>query len=357
MRKMDHIINNIQGLDQVSIKMAQTQLDSLTKPRGSLGRLEELAKQLAGITRQKRFSLKNKVIFTLAADHGIAEEGISAYPQEVTIQMVYNFLNDGAGINVLARMAGARVVIVDMGVAHHVDHPKTEMGSFKNKKIRSGTMNFIKEPAMTRDEAVRSLEAGMDVLEEELEKGVDIIGTGEMGIGNTTSASAITACITGHNVKDVTGLGTGIDEKRLEYKKQLIEKALTKHKPDPLDAIDVLSKVGGFEIGGMAGIMLAAAHHKIPVIIDGFISGTAALIASQLQPKVKEYMIAAHCSVEKGHTIILRHMGLKPLLDLDLRLGEGTGAALAMNIVEAGAKIFHEMATFENAGVSQKETL
>ena len=355
MRKMDNIIKNIQGLDHASMEMAQTRLDSLTKPQGSLGRLEELAKQLAGIARQEQFSLKNKVIFTLAADHGIAREGVSAYPQEVTVQMVYNFLNGGAGINVLARMAGARVVVVDMGVAHSIEHPQTENDFFKNKNIRYGTRNFIKEPAMTREEAVRSLETGMEILEEELEKGVDIIGTGEMGIGNTTSASAITACITGHNVKDVTGRGTGIDEKRLEHKKQLIEKTLAKHKPDPLDAIDILSKVGGFEIGGMAGIMLVAAYHKIPVIIDGFISGAAALIASQLQPKVKEYMIAAHCSIEKGHAIILRHMGLKPLLDLDLRLGEGTGAALAMNIVEASAKIFQEMATFEDAGVSQKE--
>ena len=327
----------------------QRRLDNLTKPQGSLGRLEELAKKVVVITGNEKPVLANKVIFTMAGDHGIAKEGVSLFPQEVTPQMVYNFVAGGAGINVLARHVGVRVVVVDMGVAADLEpHPE-----IVDKKVGYGTKNMVKEPAMSREEAIKALCAGIEVFEEEFQKGIDIVGTGDMGIANTTSSSAIVASITGAEVEKVTGRGTGITDKAWQNKVDAIKKALALNRPDPRDPVDVLAKVGGFEIGGLAGVILAAANHRVPVIIDGFISGAAALIATGLEPKVKDYLIAAHCSVEIGHKITLEKMGLKPLLDLDLRLGEGTGAALGMSIVEAGCKILNEMATFESAGVSE----
>jgi len=264
--------------------------------------------------------------------------------------MVYNFLNGGAGINVLARHVGARVVIVDMGVACDLkNNPALII-----KKVNYGTKNITKGPAMSRAEAVKSIENGIQVFNDELPNGIDITGTGDMGIGNTTSSSAIVAVITGRNVEEVTGKGTGIDDKTLAVKKAAIKEALEVNKPDPKDGIDVLAKVGGFEIGGLTGVILASAAHRIPVVIDGFISGAAALLACAIEPKTKDYMIAAHCSVEQGHKAALAFLELKPVLDLNLRLGEGTGAALAMNLIDAGVKILNEMATFESAGVSEK---
>lgn len=351
MDRIKKVTANISGIDPVITKNAQERLDSLTKPLGSLGRLEELARQICGITGKENPILRNKVIFTLASDHGVSDEGVSAFPKEVTTQMVYNFLSGGAGINVLANHVGARVVVVDMGV----------LSDFKSvpqlviKKINYGTKNMAKGPAMTMDEAVNSIAAGIEIFENEFKKGIDIIGTGDMGIGNTTSASAITASLTKAPVREVTGRGTGLDEKALENKIRVIERALLLNKPDESDAIDVLSKVGGFEIGGLAGIILASASRKIPVVIDGFISGAAALIAFHIEPKVKDYMIAGHKSVETGHKVILEHIGLKPLLDLDLRLGEGTGAALAIGLADAATKILTQMATFKSADVSEKK--
>jgi len=350
MQKLNEIISKIERIDYSLAEKTQKRLDALTKPQGSLGRLEELAKQIVEITKNDNPSIKNKVIFTMAADHGVTEEGISAYPKEVTPQMVYNFLRGGAGINVLARHAGARVVVVDMGVACDLE----KYQELLIKKVNYGTKNMAKGPAMTRNEAVKSIDAGIEVFEEELKKGIDIIGTGDMGIGNTTASSAIASVITGRPAQDLTGRGTGIDDKTLAKKQEVIKKAIGVNKPDAKDAIDVLSKVGGFEIGGLAGVILGAASKKIPVVIDGFISGAAALIAYRLEPKVKDYLIAAHCSVERGHRIILDYIGLKPLLDLDLRLGEGTGAALGMSIVEAAIKILTEMATFQSASVSER---
>ncbi|MDP2943505.1 MAG: nicotinate-nucleotide--dimethylbenzimidazole phosphoribosyltransferase [Candidatus Omnitrophota bacterium] len=343
-------ISKISRIDNSLSEETQKRLDNLTKPQGSLGRLEELAKQIVEITRIKNPVLKHKIVFTMAGDHGVVENGVSAFPKEVTPQMVYNFLNNGAGINVLARHVGARVVVVDMGVACDLkDNPALIV-----KKVNYGTKNMAKGPAMTRDEAIKSIENGIEIFKEELLKGIDIVGTGDMGIGNTTPSSAIVATITGRNVEDVTGRGTGIDDKTLASKIIAIKEALKVNKPNPKDGIDILSKVGGFEIGGLTGVILAAAANRVPVVIDGFISGAAALIASTLEEKVKDYMIAAHCSVERGHKIALEFLGLKPVLDLNLRLGEGTGAALAMNIVEAGTKILNEMATFQSAGVSEK---
>jgi nicotinate-nucleotide--dimethylbenzimidazole phosphoribosyltransferase len=332
------------------MKKAQKRLNNLTKPQGSLGRLEEIAKLIVGVTKKENPELTNKVIFTIAGDHGVTEEKISAYPKEVTVQMVYNFLRGGAGINVLARYIGAKVVVVDMGVACDIK-PHTNLVV---KKINYGTKNMAKGPAMTREEAIKSIEGGIEIFEEEFKKGIEITGTGDMGIGNTTPSSAITAILTGNPVEKVTGKGTGISEGALKNKIRVIKRAVKLNKPNPKDPIDVLSKVGGFEIGGLSGIIIAAASKRVPVVIDGFISGAAALIAYHLQPRVKDYMIAAHCSAEKGHRAILNYLGLTPLLDLDLRLGEGTGAALGMNIIEASIKILTQMATFQNACVSKR---
>jgi len=329
---------------------ARRRQDCLTKPRGSLGRLEELSIKIAGITGKAIPRIEQKAIVTMVGDHGVTAEGVSAYPQEVTAQMVYNFLGGGAGINVLARYIGARVVVVDMGVAANLEpHP-----SLISKKIAFGTRNMAKEPAMSRDQALQAIEGGIEVINEEVAKGLDIVGVGDMGIGNTTPSSTICAVITGEPVPKVTGRGTGIGDEQLALKVKVIETALALNKPDPKDAVDVLSKVGGFEIGGISGIILGAAAQRIPVVIDGFIAGAAALIAAELCSIAKDYLIAAHVSAEKGHRVILDYLGLKPLLDLEMCLGEGTGAALAIFIVEAATKTLAEMATFADAGVSEK---
>ncbi len=329
---------------------ARARQDVLTKPQGALGRLESLSIQLAGITRNSRPRFRDPVIMTFAADHGIAQQGVSAYPAAVTPQMVMNFARGGAAINVLARHVGARVLVADLGV----NAPFPTDLEIIHAKISNGTRDFSNEPAMTRAQAQQAVETGIEIVTREIERGADIIGTGDMGIGNTTASSAIAAALTGHSPDDVTGRGTGVDDVALAHKKQVIEAALAHHRPDPTDALDVLSKVGGFEIGGLAGVMLGAAALRIPVVIDGFISGAAALIAFGLVPTVQPYLIPAHRSVEIGHRIVLKQLGLDPLLDLDLRLGEGTGAALGISLCIAAAKILDEMATFEDAGVSDK---
>ena len=350
MKILNETISKIEKIDHSLSEDIQERLDNLTKPKGSLGRLEELAKQVVEITKIKNPQLEHKVIFAMAADHGVVEEGVSAFPKEVTAQMVYNFLRNGAGINVLARHVGGRVVVIDMGVSCDL----IANSELIIKKISYGTKNMLKGSAMTKDEAIQSLEAGIEVVKDELKKGINIVGTGDMGIGNTTASSAIAAVITGNSVEDVTGRGTGIDDKVFDHKVEVIKKSIALNNPNPNDSIEILSKVGGFEIGGLAGVILACASRRIPVIIDGFISSAAALIAFQLEPKTKDYMIAAHCSVEKGHKIILDFLGLKPVLDLSLRLGEGTGSALAMSVIEASVKILNEMATFKGAGVSER---
>lgn len=354
MTKLKSTISKIEKVNEEIKEITQKRLDNLTKPQGSLGRLEELAKQICAIKGSGNFKLNNKVIFTIAGDHGVASEGVSAYPSEVTPQMVYNFISGGAGINVLSRHVGARVVVVDMGVKSQIQNSDLKTQNFKDKKINFGTKNFTKEPAMTKDDAIKSIEAGIDLIEEEMANGIDIGGTGDMGIGNTTPSSAIVAAITGKSAETVTGRGTGIDDKALKNKIDVINRALELNKPNRQDPVDVLSKVGGYEIGGICGVILGCAANKIPVVIDGFISGAGALLAYKLEPKVKDYMIAAHCSLERGHKVILKYIGIEPLLDFNLRLGEGTGAALGISIVEAAYKILTEMATFESAGVSEK---
>jgi nicotinate-nucleotide--dimethylbenzimidazole phosphoribosyltransferase len=290
------------------------------------------------------------MMVTMAGDHGVTELGVSAYPSEVTPQMVFNFLSGGAGINVLARHVGASVVIVDMGVACDIpDDPR-----LINKKVGHGTKNMACGPAMTREEAIKSIESGIEILEEEIKNGLDIVGTGDMGIGNTTASAAITSVITGISPYEATGRGTGIDDSTFERKVKAIENAISLNNPDPKEGIDVLAKVGGFEIGGIAGVIICAAANHIPVVIDGYISGAAALIATTIAPRCRDYIIASHLSVEKGHKAALKHMKLEPLMDLDLRLGEGTGAALTISLVEAACKVLDEMATFADAGVSEK---
>src|SRR6266498_3430720 len=349
--KLEEIIKEIKPLDEAAMRSARARQDRLTKPPGSLGRLEELSIQLAGIKADPFPSVKRKAIFVMAADHGVALEGVSAYPSDVTAQMVLNFLRGGAAINVLARQAEARVTIVDIGVAADFE----PMPGLIRRKIMRGTRNLAQGPAMTREEAEQALQVGVDVFNEEAARGLDMVATGDMGIGNTTPSSAIVAALTGYSVAQVVGRGTGIDDQGLERKIRVIEQALAVNQPDANDAMDVLHKVGGLEIAGLAGVMIAAASRRIPVVVDGFISTAAAMIAVALAPRVHDYLISAHQSVEIGHQVMLKHLNLIPLLDLNLRLGEGTGAALAFSLIEASTRILREMATFAEAGVSDQE--
>ncbi len=344
------LCRRIQPLDVSLYAKAQARLDRLTKPPGSLGRLEELAASYVTITGELKPNIPRGLVFTFAADHGVALEGVSAYPREVTPQMVLNFLRGGAGVNVLARHAGVDVQVVDIGV----DHEFGPVPGLLDRKIMKGTRNLSVEPAMTRDQAEQAVTVGIELAAEAVRDGIGLIGTGEMGIGNTTPSAAITAVMTGHPAAEVTGRGTGIDESVHTRKVAVIQQALDLHRPDILDPLDVLAKVGGLEIAGLAGLILGAAATRVPVVLDGFIAGAAALIAVGLQPLCREYLIASHRSVEQGHRQVLEHLKLKPLLDLDLRLGEGTGACLGMDLVCAAIKVYKEMATFDEAGVSDK---
>jgi nicotinate-nucleotide--dimethylbenzimidazole phosphoribosyltransferase len=344
------LITRIQPLDAASMSAARARQDVLTKPQGSLGRLEALSIQVAGITRQARPKIQHKVVTVMAGDHGVVAEGVSAYPQEVTPQMVLNFLTGGAAINVLARHAGARVVIVDMGVASDIP---TRPGLLV-KKVAYGTQNIARGPAMTRQQAEQAILTGAEIVAAEIARGLDLLATGDMGIGNTTPSAAIAAAITGKPAGEICGRGTGIDDAGLQRKISAVERALQVNQPDPADGLDLLAKVGGFEIGGLAGAILGAAANQRPVVIDGFISTAAALIAVTLAPQVRHYLIAAHTSQELGHCLMTDWLGLPPLLDLHMRLGEGTGAVLAMSLVEAACKTLDEMATFSEAGVSEK---
>lgn len=340
----------IRPVDADLLARAQAKLDNKTKPPGSLGRLEEFARRFAAISGTLTPDTTRKVIYTFAGDHGIVEEGVSAFPKEVTPQMVLNFLAGGAGVNVLARHSGVEVRVVDVGV----DHDFGELPGLLGRKVARGTRNFAKGPAMTCEEAVAALEVGIALANAARQEGVALLGTGEMGIGNTTPSSAIIAAISGKTVPEVTHRGTGINDAALLNKVRVIEQGLALNRPDPRDPLDVLAKVGGLEIAGIAGLILGAAANRIPVVVDGFISTAGALIAYELQPLVKEYLFAAHSSVEIGHAFMLERIGLEPILDLQLRLGEGTGAALAMGLIEAGVKVLKEMATFDQAGVAEQ---
>ena len=352
MKLLDKTLRHIKPIDNRVRQSVRLRLDRLAIPRRSLGRLEEFAESIAGIKGVKNPVLRNKYIFTMAGDHGVAEEGVSAFPQGVTEQMVYNFIKGNASINVLARHVGARVIVVDMGVKSDIRPGK----GLVIKKVGYGTRNMAKGPAMTKDEAIKSIENGIEVLEEELTlRRIDIVGAGDMGIANTTPSSAIIAAITGEEAKKVTGRGTGISDTKLNHKVKVIERALDINSPDPEDPIDVLSKVGGYEIGGIAGLVLGCAAHRIPVVIDGLISAAGSLIAYELNNTIQGYLFASHKSQEAGQQVALERMGLAHILDLDMRLGEGTGAALAISLLEASVKILNEVASFDKAKVTKRK--
>jgi len=344
-------LSRIQPIDTNLLQQAQNRLDNKTKPLGSLGRLEEFARRIVAISGQESPDLSKKAIFTFAGDHGVVEEGVSAFPKEVTPQMVFNFLQGGAGVNVLARHAGAEVRVVDVGV----DFDFGECPGLIRKKVAHGTRNLAKGPAMTREEALAAMNVGIELADQCRQEGISLVGTGDMGIGNTTPSSAIIAAIGGFSPEQVTHRGTGINDHALQLKIQAIRRGIEINCPDPADPLDVLTKVGGLEIAAIAGLVLGCAANRIPVVVDGFISTAGALIASELHPQVKDYLFAAHESVEVGHRFMLERIDTRPILNLDLRLGEGTGAALAMHLIEAGVKILLEMATFEQAGVSEKQ--
>ncbi len=351
MTLLEATINKIRPADVSVRQQARTRLEQLTMPHWALGRIMDLAEDLAAMTGSLHPPVTRKTVATMAGDHGVTAQGVSKYPQAVTAQMVHNFVNGGAGINALACLAGAQVVVVDMGVAGDLG-ALTAAGTILSRRIGAGTKDMAIGPAMSREEAVRCIEAGIEVALS-LADSTDLFATGDMGIGNTTPSSAIVSVFSGASVAEVTGRGTGIEEDQFLHKIRIIEQSMRVNRPDPSDALDVLTKVGGFEIGGIAGLILGAASLRKPVLIDGFISTAGALIAAHLSPTARDYMIASHRSLEQGHRVALSHLGKKPLLDLDLRLGEGTGAVLAMNLVEAAVRILTEVATFEEASVSR----
>ncbi len=344
---------SISALDAVAIAKATERQAQLTKPAGSLGLLEDVSIQMAGITGKLDPPLDKKHVVVMAGDHGVTAEGVSAFPAEVTPQMVYNFLNGGAAINALARHVGANVTVVDMGVAVPIE---SAASNFLDRKIARGTKNIAVGAAMSRTQARQAVETGIAVVEHlRTTDGLNLLITGDMGIGNTTPSAAIATVFTGISPAEATGRGTGVDDDGLQRKIAVIERALAVNQPDPTDPLGVLAKVGGFEIGGIAGLILGAAAHRIPVIVDGFISTAGALIAAALSPETKNYIFSGHRSVEAGHRAMLSHLGITPLLDLRFRLGEGTGAVLAAFLVEAAVRALNDMATFAEAAVSEKK--
>jgi len=348
--QLQQILNSICPVSKDYLERAKFKMDSLTKPKESLGVLEVIAQRYAAIKEDLNPSVKRKVIFTFAGDHGVVEEGVSAFPKGVTVQMVLNMLAGGAAVNVLARHVGAETVIVDIGV----DYDFVPAEGLVISKVGYGTKNFTQGPAMTYEQALRSIRVGMDLAGEYAKRGVDIIGTGEMGIGNTTPSSAILSVLSGLSPWEVTGRGTGIDDRALQKKVDVIERGIRLNRPDPKDPVDVLAKVGGFEIGGITGLIIGCAFHRIPVVVDGFISTAGAMIAVALSLTINEYLFYSHLSSEAGHIKMLERLGQRPILDLDMRLGEGTGAAIAMSIIEGAVKIMNEMATFEAACVDRE---
>ncbi len=351
MELLQETLEKIEKPDRTLEGEIQSHLDNLTKPPGSLGMLEDIAKKYCIARQTTAPKMEKKAIFTFAGDHGVVEEGVSAYPKEVTPQMVLNMLNGGAAINVLARHANASVYVVDIGV----DFDFEDAPGLIKKKINRGTSNIRKGPAMTKDEAIQAIEVGIELANEAIEQGIDLLGTGDMGIGNTTPSAALFAALMPEKVENITGRGTGIDDVKLKHKIEVIKEALEVNKKLLTDPISTLAALGGYEIAGICGLILGGAANKVPVVIDGFISSAGAIVAYKINPFVKDYMFFSHKSQEAGHTKFLNWIGEKPILALDMRLGEGTGAALAMTIIEAAIKIYNEMATFDSAGVSKSE--
>ena len=353
---LQNILKQIQPVDREWMQRAAERTAQLAIPPRALGRLHEISERLCGICETLTPSLARKAVIVMAGDHGVAAEGVSAFPQEVTGAMVRTFLAGGAGINACTRQVGAEVLVVDMGIIPELSPESLKGGDrLLVRKIRSGTSNMATGPAMTREEAETAVSHGFQIGADQFEKGLDILGTGDMGIGNTTPSAAIGVVLTGCDIAAMTGPGTGLNAAGIQHKQSVIQAAIERNRPDPSDGMDVLSKVGGFEIGGIAGLILAAAAYRKPVVIDGFISTAGALIAHQLCPAVRDYLFAGHCSEEPGHRYMLEHLGAAPVLNLGMRLGEGTGAALAMGIIEAAARMFREVMTFEEAGVAGKE--
>jgi len=350
MEELIKVVESITDLDAQAMADAKERQDQLTKPQGSLGVLEDISIRLAGITGHPKPRIDKKVVVVMAGDHGIVAEGVSAFPSEVTPQMVANFIAGGAGINVISRHVGAEVRVVDIGVAADISNPLVI-----HEKIRPGTANMAQGPAMSNTEAIKSILTGIKIAEAEIAAGAQILAIGDMGIGNTTASTAILAALAQLSLEEITGRGTGVDEETLQTKISAIRRALEINQPDKNDPIDVLAKVGGLEIGGLAGVVLGAASKRVPVVVDGFISGAGALIAAKIAPKSVNYMFASHVSVEPGHQLILREIGITPMLYMNMRLGEGTGAALAINLIDVACKIINEMATFAEAGVAEKE--
>ncbi|HSW36235.1 MAG TPA: nicotinate-nucleotide--dimethylbenzimidazole phosphoribosyltransferase [Candidatus Limnocylindrales bacterium] len=349
-QELREVLEDIRMLDEMAVQKTIARMDILTKPQGSLGRLEELAVQLSGITGDFFPVNTRKRVVVMAADHGITAEGISAFPSAVTAQMVANFAAGGAAINVLARLNNVEVEVVDIGVA--VD---TGLSAVKKVRIKAGTDNFYRQPAMNRLEVLKAIMAGVVCAREAAASGVKVLATGEMGIGNTTASSAVMAALTGYDPSLVVGRGTGLDDTGLFHKQDVVAKALALHRPDPDDPIGVLELVGGLEIAGLTGLILGAAQCRIPIVVDGFISSTAALAAVKLNPVVWHYLVPSHLSAESGHALLMDYLNLEPYLHMGMRLGEGTGAVIVMQIVEAAARITLEMATFEDAGVSRSD--
>ncbi len=347
------LANSIRKPDGAAAARARERQLHLTKPPGSLGMLEDISVRIAAMTGETGPDLSRRTLVVAAADHGVAVEGVSAYPQEVTVQMVRNFLSGGAAINVFSQHGSIDVIVVDAGVAADVGVPPAP--GWVVHKIGPGTRNIRKEQAMTRKQAVEAAELGIETTRAAISAGAGLIGTGDMGIANTTSAAAVAAVLTGRSPTEIAGRGTGIPESRLAHKIAVIEDSIALHAPDPADGLAVLAALGGFEIGCLAGVIIAAAAQRVPVVVDGFISTAAALVAARIAPRASSFMIAGHLSAESGHAVMLDELGLEPLLRLGMRLGEGTGAALAMHLVEAASLLVARMATFEQAGVAGAE--
>ncbi len=354
---VDQIVSGIEGVDRSWIEKARDHTAQLVMPPRALGRLHDISEQCCAIEQTLSPTVGNKAILVMAGDHGVAVEGVSSFPQEVTGDMVRTFLAGGAGINALSRHVDANVWVVDMGIIPAIDPTQVQGGQrLKVKKVGLGTASFAQGPAMTRDQAEQAILTGFTLAGELFQKGAEIIGTGDMGIANTTPSAAIGSVFTGAPLDQMVGRGTGVDDVGLARKKAVITKGITVNCPDSADGLDVLAKVGGFEIGGIAGTVLAGAYHRKPVVIDGFISTAGALIAQALCPHVIDYLFAGHRSEEPGHKIMLQHLGLEPILDLGMRLGEGTGGAIAMSVIEGALRVFNEVMTFEQAGVAEKES-
>jgi len=354
---LKEISEAIEPVDSGWVEKARHRTSQLVMPFRALGRLHEIAERLCAICETLKPSISRKAILVMAGDHGVVDEGVSAYPQVITGEMVRTFLKGGAGINVLARQVEAEVWVVDMGIIPDLAPDLLDKGRrLLIQKVAKGTANFAKGPAMTRQEAETALLTGFRLATDLFQKGVEILGTGDMGIGNTTPSAAIGTLLTGRTLEEMVGRGTGVDDEGLLRKREIIRRGIEVNRPKPEDGVDVLSKVGGFEIGGIAGSILAGAYHRRPVVIDGYISTAGALVAHAICPHVVDYLFAGHCSDEPGHTFMLKYLGLEPILDLGMRLGEGTGGALAMGIADAAIRIFRDMLTFQEAGVTEKQS-